>query len=77
MTRGHGPGGPTALDDAIAELEHATNGLLKVAMGGTAVGTGLNAPAGFAERVPPDPDQQLPALRADPGRHVRPHPQSS
>src|SRR5271156_3895178 len=30
-----------ALDDAIAELEHATHGLLKVAMGGTAVGTGL------------------------------------
>jgi fumarate hydratase class II len=29
-----------ALDDAIAELEHATNGLLKVVMGGTAVGTG-------------------------------------
>src|SRR6201996_3562199 len=40
-----------ALDDAIAELEHATNGLLKVAMGGTAVGTGLNAPPGFGEEV--------------------------
>jgi fumarate hydratase class II len=40
-----------ALDDAIAELEHATHGLLKVAMGGTAVGTGLNAPAGFGEEV--------------------------
>src|ERR1700729_3543244 len=40
-----------ALDDAIAELEHATNGLLKVAMGGTAVGTGLNAPPGFGEQV--------------------------
>ena len=36
-----------ALDDAIAEVEHATNGLLELAMGGTAVGTGLNAPAGF------------------------------
>src|ERR1700733_5248555 len=40
-----------ALDDAIAEVEHATRGLLKVAMGGTAVGTGLNAPPGFGEEV--------------------------
>ena len=40
-----------ALEDAIAEVEHATHGLLTVAMGGTAVGTGLNAPAGFGEDV--------------------------
>jgi fumarate hydratase, class II len=40
-----------ALDDAIAEVEHATHGLLELAMGGTAVGTGLNAPAGFGEEV--------------------------
>src|SRR5262250_2235456 len=40
-----------ALDDAIAEAEHATHGLLKLAMGGTAVGTGLNAPVGFGEQV--------------------------
>jgi fumarate hydratase, class II len=40
-----------ALDDAIAEVQHATNGLLEVAMGGTAVGTGLNAPPGFGEAV--------------------------
>src|SRR6516225_8714575 len=40
-----------ALDDAIAEVEHATRGLLKLAMGGTAVGTGLNAPSGFGEEV--------------------------
>ena len=40
-----------ALDDAISEVEHATRGLLKVAMGGTAVGTGLNAPPGFGEEV--------------------------
>src|SRR6202166_1377038 len=40
-----------ALDDAIAEVEHATGGLLSVAMGGTAVGTGLNAPPGFGEQV--------------------------
>jgi fumarate hydratase class II len=41
----------SALDDAIADVEHATNGLLKLAMGGTAVGTGLNAPAGFGAQV--------------------------
>jgi fumarate hydratase class II len=40
-----------ALDDAIAEVGHATGGLLVLAMGGTAVGTGLNAPAGFGEDV--------------------------
>jgi fumarate hydratase class II len=40
-----------ALDDAIAEVEHATAGLLQLAMGGTAVGTGLNAPAGFGDEV--------------------------
>ena len=43
-----------ALDDAIAEVEHATRGLLKLAMGGTAVGTGLNAPPGFGEQVAAD-----------------------
>jgi fumarate hydratase class II len=40
-----------ALDDAIAEVEHATAGLLQLAIGGTAVGTGLNAPAGFGDAV--------------------------
>jgi fumarate hydratase class II len=39
------------LDDAIAEVERVTDGLLRVAMGGTAVGTGLNAPVGFGEKV--------------------------
>jgi len=40
-----------ALDDAIAEVVRVTDGLLVLAMGGTAVGTGLNAPAGFGEAV--------------------------
>ena len=40
-----------ALDDAITEVEHTTAGLLQVAVGGTAVGTGVNAPADFGERV--------------------------
>ena len=37
----------SALDDAVADVEHAGNGLLAVALGGTAVGTGLNAPVNF------------------------------
>ena len=40
-----------ALEDAIAEVERATAGLLEVAVCGTAGGTGLNAPAGFGEQV--------------------------
>ena len=40
-----------ALDDAIAEVEHATIGLLQLAIGGTAVGTGINAPVGFGTEV--------------------------
>ena len=40
-----------ALDDSVAEVAHATDGLLTLAMGGTAVGTGLNAPVGFGEQV--------------------------
>jgi fumarate hydratase class II len=40
-----------ALDDALAETQHATDLLLVLAMGGTAVGTGLNAPAGFGDQV--------------------------
>ena len=48
-----GRSGPAtrALEDAIAEVERVTDGLLEVAMGGTAVGTGLNAPPGFGEQV--------------------------
>jgi fumarate hydratase class II len=40
-----------ALSEAIGEVERVTGGLLALAMGGTAVGTGLNAPAGFAEQA--------------------------
>ena len=40
-----------ALADAITDVEHATNGLLRIAMGGTAVGTGLNSPVGFGDEV--------------------------
>jgi fumarate hydratase, class II len=36
---------------AIAEIEHDREGLLELAVGGTAVGTGLNAPQGFSADV--------------------------
>src|ERR1700731_589487 len=46
-----GSGYAGALAAAVADVEHATHGLLKLAMGGTAVGTGLNAPYGFGAEV--------------------------
>ncbi|WP_062430067.1 class II fumarate hydratase [Herbidospora daliensis] len=39
------------LDDAAAHLAATARGLYQLAIGGTAVGTGLNAPPGFAEEV--------------------------
>lgn len=39
------------LEEVIREIEHSRHGLLRLALGGTAVGTGLNAPAGFSENV--------------------------
>jgi fumarate hydratase, class II len=39
------------LDDAIARIEGALPALCELAIGGTAVGTGLNAPPGFGQRV--------------------------
>jgi fumarate hydratase, class II len=39
------------LQAALAEVAHAREGLLQLAVGGTAVGTGLNAPAGFGANV--------------------------
>ena len=39
------------LDADIARLEQALPAVEELAIGGTAVGTGLNAPAGFGERV--------------------------
>ena len=35
----------------IAAIEHSRAGLLELAVGGTAVGTGLNAPVGFSAKV--------------------------
>ncbi|HEY1701091.1 MAG TPA: class II fumarate hydratase [Trebonia sp.] len=39
------------LEQAIGQLKTSTEGLFELAAGGTAVGTGLNAPPGFAEDV--------------------------
>jgi fumarate hydratase class II len=39
------------LDDALALVRHSLGGLYRLAIGGTAVGTGLNAPPGFGEKV--------------------------
>jgi fumarate hydratase, class II len=39
------------LDHALDAIRSALPGLCELAIGGTAVGTGLNAPAGFGERV--------------------------
>jgi fumarate hydratase class II len=39
------------LEGVIREIEHSRGGLLQLALGGTAVGTGLNAPAGFSKNV--------------------------
>ena len=39
------------VENGIERIEMTMKGLMQLAQGGTAVGTGLNAPAGFAERV--------------------------
>jgi fumarate hydratase class II len=39
------------VENGIARIEMTMPGLMELAQGGTAVGTGLNAPVGFAERV--------------------------
>lgn len=52
VTLGQELGGYAAqLDLAIAELRRTADGLLDLAIGGTAVGTGLNAKPGFGELV--------------------------
>src|SRR3990170_2949283 len=50
------------LEQSLAGLRSALPGLYELAIGGTAVGTGLNAPEGFGERVA----RQLKALTGSP-----------
>jgi fumarate hydratase class II len=50
LTLGQEVGGYVAqLDADLARIEHALPGLYELAVGGTAVGTGLNAPDGFGD----------------------------
>jgi fumarate hydratase class II len=50
LTLGQEFGGYVAqLDADLARIQHALPGLYELAIGGTAVGTGLNAPEGFGE----------------------------
>jgi fumarate hydratase class II len=52
VTLGQEFGGYAAqVAQALAHIKQAAGALLPLAFGGTAVGTGLNAPAGFAERA--------------------------
>jgi fumarate hydratase, class II len=39
------------LEDAIEQVKHSMQALFRLAIGGTAVGTGINAPPGFGEEV--------------------------
>ncbi|TYR32021.1 class II fumarate hydratase [Mesorhizobium microcysteis] len=39
------------VENGVARIEQTLPGLMQLAQGGTAVGTGLNAPVGFAEKV--------------------------
>jgi fumarate hydratase, class II len=39
------------LEDDLRRIEESLSGLYELAIGGTAVGTGLNSPAGFGDRV--------------------------
>ena len=41
----------TQLEDALAQVKHSMQALYQLAIGGTAVGTGLNAPPDFGERA--------------------------
>ena len=52
LTLGQEFSGYTAqIDNGIARIEQTLPKLMELAQGGTAVGTGLNAPVGFAEKV--------------------------
>jgi fumarate hydratase class II len=39
------------LDNALQIVDHSLNGLFRLAMGGTAVGTGINTPVNFGEKA--------------------------
>jgi fumarate hydratase class II len=47
----NGPATPGVLSDDIERIEDTLRGVYRLALGGTAVGTGINAASGFAEAV--------------------------
>jgi fumarate hydratase class II len=52
LTLGQEFGGYAAqLDDGLGRIEESLHGLYQLAIGGTAVGTGLNSPRGFGAKV--------------------------
>ncbi|MGH2654336.1 MAG: lyase family protein, partial [Actinomycetota bacterium] len=52
LTLGQELGGYAAqLDDGLGRIEESLHGLYELAIGGTAVGTGLNSPRGFGAKV--------------------------
>ena len=55
------------LEDALAAIAHAQTGLYPLALGGTAVGTGLNAPVDFGPRIA----QEIAALTGHPFTSAR------
>ena len=46
-----GPAGQRSCAQSLADVERSREGLYELALGGTAVGTGLNAPKGFSRNV--------------------------
>jgi fumarate hydratase, class II len=67
------------LSDNIERMEDALKGAYRLALGGTAVGTGINAAPGFAEaaageiaKLTVSPARPGPPLRASPCRKMRP-----
>ena len=59
------------IENGIKRIEMTLPMLMELAQGGTAVGTGLASPAGFAEKVAEAKSQRSPDCRS------RPHPTSS
>ena len=53
-----------SLENEVTALERIENILYEVNMGGTAIGTGLNAPAGYAEALYGDTWRRSPANRS-------------
>ena len=58
------------LEDEVARLRDAEKALYAINMGGTAIGTGMNVPRGFAKprEAPGEADEEAVRARAGPDR---------